>query len=117
MSFRGPAQWFKDIMQSIERIESHVAGMSFDAFREDIKTIDAVERNFQKISEAAIRLGSQAERLCPGPPWPIFEALVTGSAINDDRVDLETIWHTATEDLPLLKAAVATALQRLDKPP
>ena len=69
-------------MQSIERIESHVAGMSFDAFREDIKTIDAVERNFQKISEAAIRLGSQAERLCPGPPWPIFEALVTGSAIN-----------------------------------
>ena len=82
MSFRGPAQWFKDILQSIERIESHVAGMSFDAFREDIKTIDAVERNFQKISEAAIRLGSQAERLCPGPPWPIFEALVTGSAIN-----------------------------------
>jgi uncharacterized protein with HEPN domain len=116
LSFRGPAQWFKDILQSIERIESHVAGMSFDAFREDIKTIDAVERNFQKISEATIRLGPQAETLCPGPPWSDIRGLGNWLRHQYDRVDLETIWHTAMEDLPLLKAAVATALQRMNKP-
>jgi uncharacterized protein with HEPN domain len=75
LSSRDPAQSFKDILQSIERIESHVASMSFEAFREDIKTIDAVERNLQKISEAAIRLGPQADTLCPGPPWADIRGL------------------------------------------
>jgi hypothetical protein len=36
-----------------------------------LKRFDAVERNLQKISEAAIRLGAEAETLCPGPEWPI----------------------------------------------
>ena len=70
MSFsRGPRQWFADIPQFTERIEKHTAGMERDGFRVDVKTIDAVERNLQKISEAAIRLGNDAERLCPGPEW------------------------------------------------
>ena len=89
--------------------------MSFYAFREDIKTIDAVARNLQKISEAAIRLGSQAETLCPGPPWGDIRGLGNWLRHQYDRVDLETIWHTATEDLPPLKAAVAIALQQLDR--
>ena len=43
--------------------------MDFDAFRQDPKTIAAVERKLQVISEAAVRLGEQAEALCPGLPW------------------------------------------------
>jgi uncharacterized protein with HEPN domain len=66
LSFKDPAQWFRDILQSIKRISSHVADMSFDSFREDIKTIDAVERNLQKISEAAIRLGPRRTCFVPG---------------------------------------------------
>jgi uncharacterized protein with HEPN domain len=87
--------------------------MTFKAFREDIKTIDAVERNLQKISEAAIRLGPRAETLCPGLPWSDIRGLGNWLRHQYDRVDLATIWHTATEDLPPLKAAVASVLQRL----
>lgn len=116
MSFRGPAQWFKDIIQSVERIERHIEGMGFDEFREDLKTIDAVERNLQKLSEAAIRLGPQGEALCPGPPWNDIRGLGNWLRHQYDRVDLETIWHTVTVDLPPLKAAVTLALQRLSAP-
>jgi len=35
--------------------------MDLEAFREDLKTIAAVERKLQIISEAAIRLSDQAE--------------------------------------------------------
>jgi uncharacterized protein with HEPN domain len=42
--------------------------MDFEAFRQDPKTIAAVERKLQIISEAAIRLGDEAERRCPGQP-------------------------------------------------
>lgn len=114
MSFRGPAQWLQDILQSSERVASHIEGMNFEAFRQDIKTIDAVERNLQKISEAAIRLGQDAETLCPGPPWPDIRGLGNWLRHQYDRVDLVTIWHTATEDLPPLKTAVLTAIQLLE---
>lgn len=50
-------------------IEDFVSGMDFDAFREDPKTIAAVERKLLVISEAAVRLGEQAVALCPNQPW------------------------------------------------
>ena len=38
----------------------------FDA---DRRTRDAVERCLERLSEAAAKLGAQAEELAPGPPW------------------------------------------------
>ena len=41
-------------------IEHFTAGMSFEQFREDPKTVAAVERKFLVIGEAAVRLGREA---------------------------------------------------------
>lgn len=106
LSFRGPEQWLKDIAQFTDRLQAHTAGLSFAKFREDIMAIDAVERNLQKISEAAIRLGAEAETLCPGPDWPDIRGLGNWLRHQYDRVDLETIWHAATVDAPALGQAV-----------
>jgi uncharacterized protein with HEPN domain len=43
--------------------------MDFESFREDPKTIAAVERKLQVISEAAIRMGNEAEALLPDIAW------------------------------------------------
>src|SRR5580698_2836742 len=50
-------------------IERFTLGMDFDAYREDFKTMAAVERKLLLISEAAVRLGEQGPALCPGLPW------------------------------------------------
>jgi uncharacterized protein with HEPN domain len=50
-------------------IEQFTAGMSFDDFSDDPKTVAAVERKLQIISEAAIRLGPGAESNWPELPW------------------------------------------------
>jgi hypothetical protein len=50
-------------------IVQFVQGLDLEAFREDPKTVAAVERKLLLISEAATRLGEDAERLCPGLPW------------------------------------------------
>lgn len=55
LAFRDHASSLRDIQTSIDLIESSVKGMDFDAFREDIKTVAAVERMMQMISEAAVR--------------------------------------------------------------
>jgi len=71
-----------DIRDAVASIEQFTKDMDFDAFRQDPKTIAAVERKLQVISEAAVRLGEQAETLCPGWPWRNIRGLGTGSGIN-----------------------------------
>ncbi|MBP8086780.1 MAG: DUF86 domain-containing protein, partial [Saprospiraceae bacterium] len=56
MSRREPLLLVSDILESGRKILDYTAGMDFDSFTKDEKTIDAVIRNFQIIGEAANRL-------------------------------------------------------------
>ena len=67
--FREPALSLRDILDGIDKIAQFVLGMDLEAFREDPKTVAAVERKLLLMSEAAVRLGEDADRLCPGLPW------------------------------------------------
>jgi len=99
-----------DILDAIVAIEQFTQDMDLDSFRQDPKTIAAVERKLQVISEAAVRLGERAEALCPGLPWRDIRGIGNWLRHQYDRVDIETIWNTVTKDLPPLKAAVHRAL-------
>lgn len=57
MPFREPALSLRDILEGIDMIVEFVGGMDLEAFREDPKTVAAVERKLLLVSEAAIRLG------------------------------------------------------------
>ena len=86
--------------------------MDAPAFRADPKTVAAVERKLLVISEAAIRLGDQAETMCPGPPWRNIRGIGNWLRHQYDHVDLDSIWRTVTDDLPKLEKAVLSTLQR-----
>ena len=65
----------------MDHIESFLAGMSLDAYKADIRTKSAVERQLQIITEAAKRLGDDAETICPVPDWKGFAAWATFCAM------------------------------------
>lgn len=54
MPFRDVENSLRDIADAIAMIETFTAGMDLEAFREDPKTIAAVERKLLVISEAAV---------------------------------------------------------------
>jgi uncharacterized protein with HEPN domain len=110
LPFREPGLSLRDIAEAIDLIEDFVAGMDFGAFRQDPKTIAAVERKLPVISEAATRLGEQGPTLCPEIPWHKIRGTGNWLRHQYERVDLETVWRTVTDDLPPLKAAVVRAL-------
>ena len=111
MPFRDQLSYLHDIDASIDLIQSFVEGMDFDAFCNDRKTVAAVERMMQIISEAAIRLGEEAERLYPGLPWRNIRGLGNWLRHQYDDLDREIIWNTIQEDLPKLKDAVFRAIE------
>ncbi len=100
----------REIIESIELIEQFTVGMDLDMFLADQRTSAAVERKLQNVSEAAIRLGSEAERICPGPPWRDIRGIGNWLRHQYDKVDSETVWYTVQDDLPPLKAAVQRVL-------
>jgi uncharacterized protein with HEPN domain len=65
LPFRDAEQHLRDILESINNIDTFLGDMDFDGYRGDQKTKSAVERQMQIITEAAIRLGD-GDRLCPG---------------------------------------------------
>ncbi len=84
--------------------------MDFGAFIEDPKTISAVERKLLVISEAAIRLGKDAEVRCPDLPWGEIRGIGNWLRHQYDAVELSVVWKTVRDDLPPLRAAVMRTL-------
>ena len=74
MPFKEPSLSLRDIAEAIVAIKEFTVDTDAGTFPWDSKTLAAVERKLKVISEAAIRLGDQADVLCPRPsvarrPW------------------------------------------------
>jgi uncharacterized protein with HEPN domain len=77
--------------------------MDFDTFRDDPKTVAAVERKLQILSAAAKRLGTEAEVRFLGLPWRNIRGIGNWLRHQYDSVELPVIWNTVKDDLPVLK--------------
>ena len=110
LPFREPELSLRDMVEGIDMIVQFVRGMDLEGFRKDPKTITAVERKLLLISEAAVRLGDDAERLGPGLPWRNIRGIGNWLRHQYDRVDIETVWNTVIDHLPPLRSGVPRAL-------
>jgi len=69
-----PATRFLDIVENIRLVQGYIHGMDRAAFEADSRTRDVVERCLERVSEAATKLGRQADELAPGPAWHAVRA-------------------------------------------
>jgi uncharacterized protein with HEPN domain len=111
LPFRNAQTHLADILQSIDHIHEFLGGLDFEGYKEDRKTRSAVERELQIITEAAVRLGDEAEALCPGPDWAAFRGMGNVLRHAYHRVDDEIVWNTVKDELPSMRAAVVKALR------
>ena len=93
----------EDILESLDKIDRYIAGIEYDAFLADDKTIDAVERNFEIIGEAVANLPGEVLARYPEIPWSKMRGLRNILAHEYFGVDVSIIWQTAQEDLPPLR--------------
>lgn len=66
MRFRDNPRHLLDILEAIDLIELFLHDMTFESYQTDLKTKSAVELPMQIMTEAAIRLGGDAEHIAPG---------------------------------------------------
>lgn len=69
MSNRPIKLYVDDIKEAIQKIELYTKGMTFDEFKDDSKTIDAVIRNIEVIGEAAKHIPTKIRLMHIEIPW------------------------------------------------
>lgn len=95
--------YLDDILESCGRIRSYTAGMTFEQFQADLKTQDAVIRNFQVIGEAANRLPESVKSILRDVEWPKIIAFRNVLIHEYFGVDLATVWSAITDKVPYLE--------------
>jgi uncharacterized protein with HEPN domain len=112
MPSKNPAQRLRDIIDNVGAIRSFTAKMDSAAFAADRKTVYAVVRALEIISEASRRLPAELK-----DRHPEVDRIAVAAAGNIYRheyegVDLALIWHTVTHDLETLRSIATTELKR-----
>lgn len=102
MPLRGWELRIADIIEAIETVLEYTAGMTFEQFVSDRKTIDAVIRNFIIIGEAACNLPEVFTAMHPDFPWREMRDMRNIAVHEYFAVDNEIVWETLKKNLPPL---------------
>ena len=102
MSPRGWQDRIRDILDAIAEIQKFTNGMNYEVFREDDKSIRAVEMNFIIIGEAANQIPEEIEEKYTTIPWSLMRAMRNRIVHVYFKVDEKLMWDTIQNDLPPL---------------
>src|ERR1039457_1470611 len=101
----------RDIARNIDLATQFVAGIDYEAFRDDTRTVYAVTRCLEIISEASRRLPDDLKARHPAIGWKQMAG--AGNVYRHDYEDVaaEFIWETVQRALPPLRAVIEIELK------
>ena len=102
MSPRGWQDRVRDILDAIAEIQKFTHGMDFESFKEDDKSIRAVEMNFIIIGEVASQIPEEIEEKYTTIPWSLMRAMRNRIVHVYFKIDEKLMWDTIQNDLPPL---------------
>ncbi len=93
MSDRSPTFLIEDILSSAQKIQRYTAGMTFEQFTADEKTVDAVARNFEIIGEAANRLPEEFRAQFSTIDWDRIRGFRNRIVHDYFGIDYSIVWN------------------------
>ena len=100
-----PRDWHdrvQDILAAIAEIQRFTQDMDYDIFKQDDKSVRAVEMNFIIIGEAANQIPEDIEEKYRSIPWSLMRAMRNRIVHVYFKIDEKLMWDTIHNDLPPL---------------
>ena len=113
MPSKNPAQRLRDIIDNVDAIHAFAGELDLEAFRADRKTVYAVVRALEIISEASRRLPDDLLHRHPEIDWAAIAAAGNVYRHEYEGVDEALIWHTAPHGLADLRRVSDEEFRRL----
>jgi uncharacterized protein with HEPN domain len=92
----------QDILDAMSRIQDYVENSTFEQFCPDRKTLDAVERNFIIIGEAAGHVPNPVREAFPFVPLRNISDMRNYVVHRYWGVEPKRVWETINDEFPLL---------------
>ncbi len=106
------SHYLADIVDSCEHIRSFTAGMTFEDFVVDRKTVDAVARNLEIIGEAAKNIPEDILAEKPEVPWKQVRRFRDKIAHHYFDVNLDRVWKIIETEIETLEVSVRDLLAK-----
>ncbi|MBX2927537.1 MAG: DUF86 domain-containing protein [Saprospiraceae bacterium] len=104
------------ILDSFSKILQYLDGISYTAFLESEEKQDAVMRKIEVAGEATKRLSATLREQYDYIPWRAIAGMRDKLIHDYLDVDIDTVWATASEDIPSLIPEIESVIQQIDKP-
>jgi uncharacterized protein with HEPN domain len=109
---RDPRLYLEDIISACNSIDEYTAGMSFDAFVADRRTVDAVLWCITIIGEASRNIPDGIRDEIPDVEWREATDMRNAVVHGYHTIDLDLVWQVIKTETKPLRDAIATFLAR-----
>ncbi|MGO9061252.1 MAG: DUF86 domain-containing protein [Candidatus Binataceae bacterium] len=116
MPSKSPLTALRDILHHIDLAVTFVEGFHYEGFRADERTVYAVTRCLEVISEASRRLPADLKARHPSIPWKNIAG--AGNIYRHDYEDVAAhyVWDTVQLALPALRVVIQHEIEKSSKP-
>ncbi|MEW5768380.1 MAG: DUF86 domain-containing protein [bacterium] len=109
---RDDTVYLQHILDAIARIEEYLQGVNEEVFHHRYLIQDGVIRQVEIIGEAVKQLSSELRNQHAHIPWQDIASMRDKLIHHYFGVDIEKVWLTAQEDIPVLKMQVTEILDK-----
>ncbi len=102
--------YLQHIPDAVFKIESYIKGSNEEAFYKNTLIQDGVIRQIEIIGEAVKRLSSDLKDAHSHIPWQDIAGMRDKLIHDYFGVDVETVWLTVKNDIPVLKSQIKKIL-------
>lgn len=95
--------YLSHILDAVEAIETHLAGLSYDGFKDSRLLYDAVLMEFIVIGEQAAALTDEFKEKHPEMPWHKMIGMRNEISHAYYKIKPKIVWDSCKEELPSLK--------------
>ena len=102
--------YLQDMLENANRAIQFVANMNYEVFAKDDKTVYAVIRAVEIIGEAASNIPENVISKYSEIPWRDVKGLRNKLVHRYFGINMEVVWQTIHEDLPMIIEALENIL-------